>query len=65
MKAYLAVTAGLFGLLTVIHLWRMIEERRSLATDPWFLIITLVSALLCAWGLRLFLAVRHRPGVSA
>jgi hypothetical protein len=54
MKAYLATTAALFGILTVIHVWRMIAERSSLATDPWCLAITGISALLCIWGARLF-----------
>ena len=56
MKAYLATTAALFGFLTVVHVWRMIAERSSLAMDPWFVLITLVSALLCFWGARLFFA---------
>ena len=57
VKAYLAVTAGLFGLLVVVHVWRMVVES-SVATDPWFLFTTLVSALLCGWGARLLAGTR-------
>ena len=58
MKAYLAFTAALFALLAVLHLWRMVAESTSLARDPWFLVITLVSAGLCAWALRLLMTMR-------
>ena len=45
------MTAGaVFGLLTLVHIWRIIVEPH-LATDPWFILITLASAALCfaAW----------------
>lgn len=64
MKTYLTLTAVLFGLLTVLHFWRMLEERGSLAKDPWFLIITLVSAALCFWAVRLLVLARKGPSVS-
>ena len=50
LKAYI-ITAGIvFGLLTVVHIWRMIVEPH-LAADPWFIVATLVSGVLCfsAW----------------
>ena len=52
MKAYLATTAVLFGLLTVVHLWRMTVEPH-LATDVWYLLITAAAAALCVWASRL------------
>ena len=55
------VTAGIFGLLTIVHVWRAIEESPTLARDPWFLGITVLSALLCGWGVRLLVAARTRP----
>lgn len=58
MKLYLGFTALLFAALTVLHLWRMTSESASLARDPWFLIITLVSAALCIWALRLLMTQR-------
>ena len=35
MKAYLLTTGALFGLITVAHVWRVIEEWPHLVTDPW------------------------------
>jgi hypothetical protein len=58
MKAYLGVTAGLFGLLTAVHIWRAIVEPS--ARDPFFFLITIISALLCAWGVRLWQSGRYR-----
>ena len=49
MKAYVMTTGALFGLLTVAHLLRMIEERRFLA-DPWYILITAATAALCVWS---------------
>jgi hypothetical protein len=51
MKAYVAITGILFGLLTVIHLWRMIEEPH-LARQPFFLAVTALSAVLSLWSWR-------------
>ncbi len=53
MKAYLTTTAVVFGLLTLAHIWRGIAEGRQLAMQPWFILLTLASAVLCVWGLRL------------
>jgi hypothetical protein len=53
MKTYVMTTGVLFGLLTLAHIWRMIEENRELATDPSFLLITAVAAALCLWAFRL------------
>jgi dolichyl-phosphate-mannose--protein O-mannosyl transferase len=60
VKTYIALTAALFGLLAVIHVWRAIVEPSS--RDPWFIAITVISALLCLWGSRLFLSVRGNSG---
>ena len=62
MKAYLITTGTLFGLLTIVHFLRAIEEWPHIATDPWFLVITLVAAGLCVWALRLYQASR-KPNV--
>jgi hypothetical protein len=53
MKTYVITTGALFGLLTLAHIWRMVEENRELATDPSFLLITAVAAALCLWAFRL------------
>jgi hypothetical protein len=56
MKAYLATTATLFGLLAVAHIWRVIAEWPALVTDSGAEIegaIGLIAAALCAWAIRL------------
>ena len=58
MKAYLAVTGTLFGLIVVAHVWRVIAESRTLATDPWFILLTVVSAGLSLWAFRLLRTTR-------
>ena len=42
MKAYIITTGVVFGLLTLAHLWRILDEGAHLATDPWFVLITVV-----------------------
>ncbi len=51
MRAYVMTTGVVFGLLTLAHLWRIIVERH-LATDPIFILITVVAASLCVWAWR-------------
>jgi hypothetical protein len=53
MKAYVMTTGALFGLLTLAHVLRIITESPSLATDPWYVLITVVTAALCLWAVRL------------
>jgi hypothetical protein len=51
MKAYLLTTGTVFGLLTLVHIWRAIVE--STLRDPAFMLITVLSAALCIWAIRL------------
>jgi len=51
MRAYVMTTGVVFGLLTLAHLWRIIVERH-LATDPIFIVITVIAASLCVWAWR-------------
>jgi protein-S-isoprenylcysteine O-methyltransferase Ste14 len=53
MKVYVTVTGILFGLITIAHILRMIEEGPGLATNPWYLLITAAAAALCLWAWRL------------
>ncbi len=53
MKAYLLTTGTVFGLLALVHIWRVIAESSALARDPWFLLITVIAAALCVWAIRL------------
>jgi hypothetical protein len=62
MKAYVMTTGAVFGLLTLTHLWRAIDEGRHLATEPSFVLVTIAAAALCVWALRLLqLAARSQP----
>ena len=53
MKAYLWITGSVFGIITVAHIWRIVVESSLLAREPWFMLITLLSAGLCVWAVRL------------
>jgi hypothetical protein len=50
VKTYVAVTGGVFGLLVLAHLWRVVEEGPHMAKDPGFIGITLAAAALCLWA---------------
>jgi hypothetical protein len=50
MKAYLITTGTVFGLITAAHIWRMFAEGSHLATDPVFLLLTLLAAGLSFWA---------------
>ena len=52
MKTYVITTGVLFGLVTLAHLWRMIEEGRALAASPWYVAITILAAALAVWAWR-------------
>jgi len=60
MRAYLITTGILFALLTGAHLWRIAAESRRLATEPDFVIITLVAAGMSVWAFRLLRRERER-----
>ena len=54
MKAYLITTGVIFGLLTISHVWRMFSEIGFHGDrDPWFVVITLLSAGFCIWAFQL------------
>ncbi len=53
MTTYLRATAIIFGLLVVVHLWRAKVEGWHLFAEPFFLGVTLVAAVVCAWAVVL------------
>jgi hypothetical protein len=53
MKAYVITTGAVFGLLTLAHVWRVIEEGPQLMTDVSWILITVAAAALCLWACRL------------
>jgi hypothetical protein len=58
MKAYLAITGTLFGLIAVAHFMKSIADRDSLSTNPVEFLsmaaLGLVAAALSVWAWRLF-----------
>ena len=52
MRAYVITTGAVFGLITLAHLLRIIEEGPHLAKDPWYVLITIAAAALCVWAWR-------------
>jgi hypothetical protein len=53
MRAYVVTTGAVFGLLVIVHLWRIAEEGAHAAGNPWFLLVTVISAALSVWAWRL------------
>ena len=50
MKTYVVTTGMLFGLVTLAHVLRIVYESRALASDPWYLLITVATAALSVWA---------------
>ena len=46
MRTYVMTTGAIFALLVVAHVWRLIAESASLATDPFYILITLAAGVL-------------------
>ncbi|MDQ2937553.1 MAG: hypothetical protein M3R67_08590 [Acidobacteriota bacterium] len=59
MKAYVMTTGVIFGLLTLVHILRIIVEGLHLATDPLYVLITVAAAGLCLWAWRLLWVSRR------
>jgi hypothetical protein len=57
MKAYVVTTGAAFGLVVVMHVWRVIEEGPGPAKDPWFVLVSLIAAILCLWAWRVLRAM--------
>ncbi len=60
MRAYLAITGTLFGLLFLLHIWRVIAEWSGFNSGAGFVLLTAMIALgLSAWAFRLFATLRR------
>ena len=55
MRAYIATTCILCGLLILAHIARLFAESIVIATDPFFLIPSIASIAMLVWGLILIL----------
>ena len=53
MKAYLVTTGTVFTLITAAHIWRVVSESTGLVRDPWFVLLTVLTAGLSIWAWRL------------
>jgi hypothetical protein len=60
MKAYVMTTGSVFGLLTLVHILRIVVEGLHLAKDPFYVLITIAAGSLCLWAWHL-LRVSTRP----
>jgi hypothetical protein len=59
MKAYLAVTGIIFGVLAALHLWRMIAEWRGV--ELWVGAgLTVLPTALSIWAWTLFINLNRR-----
>jgi hypothetical protein len=52
MRAYVTTTGALFALLVLMHIWRAIAEGASMLRDPFYIVVTVVSAALAVWAWR-------------
>jgi hypothetical protein len=50
MKAYLVTTGTVFGLIVLVHVWRIVAEGVHVATEAPFVLLTVVSAALGIWA---------------
>jgi hypothetical protein len=64
VKTYVIITAVVFGLLALVHVWRMIEEGPHVARDPFFIISTVVAVALCLWAGRVLWRMRRQPDAT-
>ena len=58
MKAYVMTTGVVFGLITLAHLLRVVEEGPHLARDPFFVVLTVLAAALSLWAWRVLRLTR-------
>ena len=68
MKAYLIITGSLFGLLALVHVWRIVGEWPRLMHDPGEILeatIGVVAAGLCIWAWRLVRSLARTTGTGA
>jgi hypothetical protein len=57
VKAYLATTGTVFGLIVVAHIWRAVAEGSAIVKDPVFILLTVAAAALSVWAWRLLAAM--------
>jgi hypothetical protein len=53
MKAYLATSGVIFGLITLLHFWHAYTDGSRRLADPFFMLTTAIAAGLCLWSMVL------------
>lgn len=51
MKAYVITAGVLFALLTLVHVWRIVEEGMQSLANPFFIVSTAISTAMSVWAL--------------
>jgi hypothetical protein len=59
VKAYVMNSGAMFGVITLVHVWRVFEEGTRLVSEPWYVLITVAAAALCLWAWMLLRALRR------
>jgi len=57
LRAYVAATDAVFGLVTAAHVWRLAVEPH-VATDPWWILATIAAVGFCLWACRVLWMAR-------
>jgi hypothetical protein len=57
MKAYVITTGTIFGLITIAHVARILDEGTRLLTEPFYLLLTLLAAGMVVWAWRVLQAL--------
>jgi hypothetical protein len=59
MKAYIATTCLVFVAVTIAHIMRMVGESGGPGGDPWYILLTLVTAAFAVWAGLLLVRARR------
>ena len=58
MKAYVATSGSIFGLMVLADVLRVLAEGTHLLVDPWWVGMTIAAGSLCVWAGRVLLRLR-------
>ncbi len=59
LKPFLLVTGVIFALIVAAHIWRIVAESHALVREPWFMLLTVLAAVMSAWAFRLATRTPH------
>ena len=58
MKTYVMTTGAVFALITLAHIMRIVAEGPRLASEPFFVLMTVLSTALSLWAWRVLRLIR-------